>query len=306
MENQPSNFQVQTNSKPEIRSGEIARDEFLLSGLDQLKQALLVMAPLLGLLWPEETKAQSVLTYNEENVLQFLYQMALIQVNFYTPSNSPILSNSLNEYAAFQNILAQETSQMNFLGNTITDLGYKTLGGNLSFNFQASFPNYNTNYEVFLIAAQFIEDTVNRAYLGQIQYLAGNKSLINLISGLNSMHSRHSAFIRQVRSLPIGGGYSQTSINNGQSFPLKPWVTWKDLTAEGNSPSTNYTNLLNEAATAYSGEDNTTQGQVPLTNANPIISPDIASESFDQPLSTSASSNLLDSLLSSTTPITFQ
>ena len=110
------------------------------------------------------------------------------------------------------------------------------------------------------------------------------------------MHARHSAFIRQVRGNSINKVVQDQSI---PPTPLKPWVTEAGTNASGSSIMNSSNLLVSVSTQAYSGEDQSTQAQIylPDLNNNPFITADIATESFDEPLSTLSASSILNSFI---------
>jgi len=282
----------------------LGRDQFLKSAVKQIGKWSLKSLPFIGIFSAEIAEAQTSTGLTTVGSLQFLLSMAYLQDQFYSPSTPyPFYNNSYAEYAAIQQIQIQEKAQISFLQNAIKGLGGTPNSAPASgYNFAAitslkdttgSYPGYSTNYPIFLTVAQLIEDIVNRAYLGQLQNLANNPSLLNQIAGMNSLHARHSAFFRKVRS---GSLYSITQDTLSPATPIKPWVTEAASNAAGN-PFTINTYSISANTQAYSGEDQTNQAQIELKS---IINADLATESFDEPLSYYSASSLLNSFLQPT------
>ncbi len=261
-----------------------------------------------------------------ENVLQFLLQLAFWQDQFYSPNPALGYLSTVGEAVAFAQIQKQEKEQIIFLQTTIQSLGFTPMAANAQYNFQAVntqnqtglFPYYLSDYNTFLNIAQLIEDTVVKAYIGQINNLFGNNQLINQVCGMMTLHARQSAFIRTIRGNISANSniYSvtQQSLSESSPIPLKPWLTQSDIIAAGTPFSVN-TTVNGVSQTLYTlavptlpyngnggsdiGESNTVQANINIINLNnqTSITSDVATESFDEPLSQATTLNIVNSFL---------
>ncbi len=241
------------------------------------------------------------ITRTEESILQFLLQISYWQDFFYSPTTPYPAISGVPESATISTIQIQAKAQINFLINAISSLGFITIAPPLAsfYDFSAktisntigTYPDFSTNYTTFLSVSQLIEDTSARAYLGQIQYLVGNKAIIGQISGFMSIHARKAAFFRKVISL-LGVLQGNTSPGN---LPLKPWITGEGNDASGYPVN----NIIGASPLIYNGESNAIQSQINIVglNNNASITLDVATESFDQPLSSEDTLNIVNSFL---------
>lgn len=295
----------------------MGRNQFLESTFKKLVIGALGSGSFMGLLFDGQVEAQNGTLESPLQALEFLLKMAYLQDQFYSPSKPySFLTSDLTEYPIIQSIQNQEKAQIIFLQNAITSLGGTPSNEPPSgyYNFAAltsltsgisSYPDYASFYPTFLAVAQLIEDTVNRAYLGQIPYLLGNTNLLNQISGLNSVHARHSAFIRQIRgNNPYMGNliYQVTQSSSIPSVPLKPWVSQAGIIAAGNTIPNSSGLQYSVNTSVYTGEDITTQALISILNLNKVaaINENIATESFDEPLSYYSTLSILNSFIAPT------
>jgi len=139
------------------------------------------------------------------------------------------------------------------------------------FDFTAggAFGDVFTNYDTFLALAQAFEDTGVRAYKGQAGILKGNQVVLTAALQIHSVEARHAAHIRQMRRARGGAAANQ-----------KPWITGANDSGIGPAVDA-----------VYAGEDNVDQAGIlipSLNGASGKVSVDTATQSFDEPLGSSA------------------
>lgn len=184
--------------------------------------------------------------------------------------------------AALTTIRDHEVAHVNFLKTTLNTLGatvptytaasFDFSGGNGSN--AGPFAAYASNYGVMLAVSQTFEDTGVRAYKGQAPRLINNNDVLQAALQIHSVEARHASHIRQMRR----------NLNSGSLVPagvtLQPWITGAQTGIETGNSGANAAIQL-----AYNGEGTTTQLGVDIVNVGgQNISPNEASESFDEPL----------------------
>lgn len=127
------------------------------------------------------------------------------------------------------------------------------------------FADVLSNAATFFAVAQAFEETGVRAYKGQAGNLMSSKEVLTAALDIHSVEGRHVSHLRMIR---------RTKFNTD----IKPWITG---TISG---------LPAAAQPSYVGEDTTTQGGVnivtlPNAATNTTITPNAATEAFDEPLS---------------------
>ena len=221
------------------------------------------------------------------NVLNFLLELEYFEYNYYHQANNTGALIAVADQPGFALIEAQEKNQLNFLRSLINNMGgipftpsgytANPVTGNpyspSSYDFTAGnqYAVFN-NYGAFLTMAQTFEDTMVRAYQGQLPDLLGYQSdvLIQVLQ-LSSVDARHASFVRLVRR------------NAGAIDVPKPWIT------NNIPPSSNLQAF-------YLGEDNQTQRGINIYSL-PGVSGDLsetnATEAFDEPLDMATVNSLL-------------
>jgi rubrerythrin len=175
---------------------------------------------------------------------------------------------------AITTIRDHELAHVNFLRTAITGAG-GTPVAEPRFDFSGGkgsnsgpFAGVFSNYPLFLAVAQALEDTGVRAYKGQAANVKSNGDVLTAALNIHSVEARHAAHIRYMRRNLATGGFAGN----------KPWITGKN------------TSGIPGVDAVYAGEDVTTQAGVNLigTFGSVNITPDSATESFDEPLSRDA------------------
>ncbi len=274
------------------------RTYFLRNGMKKIKSLIPKIAPILSILFPFSAKSQNLNARSEVSILQYFLRISYLQNQFYTPALTYSSLIGKPELPAFIQIQAQVKAHINFFQNTIISLGASPISDAIFYDFTLRtalgqpgvYQDLTTNYETFLKVAQIMEDTVSRAYLGQISYLVGLGDQVNVISGIHSLHTRHAAFIRNTRAEL--GIIQDSATPPATSTPLKSWVTLSGITALGIDSVVNQNNT-----SPYNGEDLNQISQINLVDLNKqnLITDIVASESFDQPLTSTDALQILNS-----------
>lgn len=203
------------------------------------------------------------------DVLNFALLLEYLEADFYDRAYRSVPFPDTNARVGFGIITDHEAKHVKFLAKAIESMGRGAIarprfdfsGGSGSGN--GPFKDVFTNYGLFLAVAQTLEDTGVRAYKGQAPNLIGRGDLLTAALNIHSVEARHAAHVREVRWM------------HGQVAGLKPWITGNDTGGIGAL-----------VASSYAGEENTMQAGVQITGINgKPISPNAASESFDEPLS---------------------
>ena len=206
------------------------------------------------------------------DVLNFALTLEYLEAEFYNKGlAAPGLIPGDNRMA-FEIIAKHENAHVAFLIATI-----KALGGmpvpKPTFDFTAGngsntgpFNAVFTNYDLFLAVSQTFEDTGVRAYKGQAGNLISSNEVLRAALQIHSVEARHAAHVREIRSrkpsaLVVG-------------MPM-PWITL------------NNSNIASPAVQpSYNGEEVTIQAGIQIVRINGFeITPEYASEAFDEPLS---------------------
>jgi rubrerythrin len=164
---------------------------------------------------------------------------------------------------AFRTIATHEAQHVTFLKNAIASLN-GTAVSKPTFDFTAggTYDPFN-NYATLLTLAQAFEDTGVRAYKGQAPALQENSAVLTAALRIHSMEARHAAHIRYMR---------RNLTNNTE---LKPWITRAETDFADIQP-------------VYNGEDLAVQANITITGIASQVNLDAATESFDEPLSSTA------------------
>jgi rubrerythrin len=166
---------------------------------------------------------------------------------------------------AFRTIATHEAQHVTFLKNAIASLN-GTAVSKPTFDFTAggTYDPFN-DYATLLKLAQAFEDTGVRAYKGQAPALQENSAVLTAALRIHSMEARHAAHIR----------YMRRNFPNNPNVLLKPWITgtYNDVPA---------------IQSVYTGEDLAVQAGVTITGIASQVTLDAATESFDEPLSSTA------------------
>lgn len=196
------------------------------------------------------------------DVLNYALTLEYLEAEFYTKGAAAAgLIPSGPATGAITTIRDHENAHVQFLKTAITASGGTPVAKpNFDFTAGGNFNDVFTNYDTFLAIAQAFEDTGVRAYKGQAGALISNNDVLTAALNIHSVEARHASHIRQMRK--------------ARGANVKPWITNKD---RGGLPAA--------TQAIYDGEDNATQGGVPITNINGMsISMEDATEAFDEPL----------------------
>lgn len=187
-------------------------------------------------------------------VLNYALTLEYLEAEFYaqaTTTYSGLFTNP-NALAALKKIAAHEAAHVELLKSTITSLS-GTPKTKPTFKFtNSAIGNVFANYATMLGTAQAMEDTGVRAYKGQATKLMENSVVLTAALQIHSIEARHAAHIRYMRG-------------------LKPWITGK-------------ANDIANVDAVYAGEENVVQANVTITGLTDQISENVATESFDEPL----------------------
>lgn len=217
------------------------------------------------------------------DVLNYALTLEYLEAEFYTQAlMAPSLLPSGAINMAIQTISMHETAHVNFLRTAITGAGgtpvdkpvFDFSAGNGSGN--GPFKDVFNDLGLFLAVAQTFEDTGVRAYKGRAAELKGTGDVLTAALQIHSVEARHAAHIRLMRR-NYGSGLGN----------VKPWIT---LNQSG----------INSAAVqpSYDGEQSTMQAGVEIVNINGfVITPEAASESFDEPLTESQVLMIIDGFI---------
>jgi hypothetical protein len=116
------------------------------------------------------------------------------------------------------------------------------------------------NFGEFLALSQTFEDTIVRAYKGQLTGLISNNTVLQAAMQIHTVEARHAAHVRRIRRL------------NGTDPGETPWITGNDTSGIGAS-----------VQASYNGEENISQLGID-TSKLPGATTKTATESFDEPL----------------------
>lgn len=208
-------------------------------------------------------------------VLNFALTLEYLESEFYTRGTGAAgLIPSGNAFNALDLIRQHEAAHVAFLKTAITSAGgtpvakptFDFTAGNGSNN--GPFKDVFNSYAVFLAVAQTFEDTGVRAYKGAAPDLMASHDVLEAALRIHSVEARHAAHLRQMRQ----------NLHVAVTDPLKPWITNRNSGIA--APYAQYVQA------SYNGEENYNQAGINLVNVNNFetISPEVASESFDEPL----------------------
>lgn len=185
------------------------------------------------------------------DVLNFALTLEYLEDEFYRTALGSSGLIARDSRAVFEQISKHETAHVALLKGV---LGSKAVA-KPTFDFTAggAFGDVFRNYQTFLAVSQAFEDTGVRAYKGQAGNLKDNAKILTTALQIHSVEARHAAQVRKLR---------------GDT----PWIV-------GNSRGT----LPAPTQPVYDGEQNTRQGAADVA-ALPGMSPKIASQAFDEPL----------------------
>ena len=234
---------------------------------------------------PQSTVADSLtLAYTLEVLENTFYSRALGLV-----AGTPAAAPTLIPMALRPGIVvlqSHEQQHVDFLATVLKASGIVVPSG-LNFDFTGSqngtqpvlFADVFSNFDMFLLVAQLLEDTGVRAYKGQLNTVQGNATTLEAALRIHSVEARHAAHIRSLR--------------RSRGATVKAWV----------SPSDQNDTVAGKTAAVYAGEENTTQkvsgkAAVPF-NALPIDEGKIGeailakvAEAFDEPITTATASQI--------------
>ena len=254
--------------------------------------ALAAMPSALGTMFK---KAYGQTNSDVQDVLLFAYLLENLEAEFYKRVVSSFALIGVPAGAAqtaLTTIRDHEIAHVNFLKTVLNSLGvnaptytaasFDFTGGNGSGT--GPFAPAFTNYGVMLAVAQAFEDTGVRAYKGQAPRLINNNDVLQAALQIHSVEARHASHIRQMRR----------NLNSGSLIPsgvtLQPWITGAQSGIDtGNAGANAAIQMI------YAGEETATQGGVAITNiGGATISGNEASESFDEPLSKTQVTAIVD------------
>jgi hypothetical protein len=151
----------------------------------------------------------------------------------------------------FTQIGKHETAHVKFLEDTIKAMGAPIGKPAFDFSGKGAYPDWNSNYQEFLIIAQGFEDLAVRAYKGLAGSLTGNKAILTAVLQIHSTEARHAAMVRNLRG---ERGWIPDANGGGAYAPI------------------------------YAGEDNLKQGFITNVASQAGVSATAATEAFDEPL----------------------
>jgi len=220
-------------------------------------------------------KAYGKTTTNYIDLLNYLLQLEYFEYTFYRTANNTVGLIPAADQPGFQVIEQHEKGHIQLLQDTITGMGGTPFVPNHYSDPTTNAPyvpaaydftkggNYEvfSNYAAFLMVAQVFEDTVVRAYQGQVASLVQTDLLTPLLQ-ICATEGRHASFVRLIRR------------NMGAVEIPAPWINNDVAPADEFLPN-------------YQGEANVQQLNVitttlPGVNGNvPLLS---ATAAFDEPL----------------------
>lgn len=204
------------------------------------------------------------------DVLNYALTLEHLEAAFYTQGVAKAGLIPATDASYIGLIKRDEVNHVKFLQGVITSLKgtpvsagtYDFTGGNDKGN--GPFPTVFSSYATFLAVAQVFEDTGVRAYKGQAPALLGNQTVLTAALSIHAVEARHASAIRKLRH------------DLGQDANTKPYIV--SSATLGNDTG------VAAANGNYAGEENVTQGGVNLVTALKVT-PQVASASFDEPLS---------------------
>ena len=211
------------------------------------------------------------------DVLNFALTLEYLESEFYvTGLQSGIIAGE--DVPAFQTISAHEMEHVEFLRSTIISLGgtpvpkpqFDYSAGNTASagnnSMTGPFKDVFINYDLYLAVSQTFEDTGVRAYKGQAANLISSNEILTAALRIHSVEARHASHVREIRSRKPSGFVVGVP---------DPWITL------------NMSNIASDLVQpSYDGEQLTVQAGVNIVGINGFnITPEDASEAFDEPLS---------------------
>jgi hypothetical protein len=193
--------------------------------------------------------------------LRLLLLVAYLQSELYSRALGAAGFVVAADAVVFGTLSTQETNHVTSLGALITArLGPVPPRPTFDFTAKGALPGVAfaaTQYETFRMLAQAFEDLSVRAYKGQVQALAADKTALNAALAIHAVEARHAAEVRRLRG-------------------KKGWIT-------GNSRE----DLPAFLQPVYAGEELTTQGAIDVAAAvGEFGGAEAASQAFDEPLTT--------------------
>lgn len=211
-------------------------------------------------------------------VLNFALTLEYLESEFYQKALSfsigpvmpdPLIPSGLAQSAIIK-ISNHETKHVVFLRDVIRGLGAAP-AESPEFDFSAggAYPTVFDDYDMFLAVAQTLEDTGVRAYKGGAAELVSKPEILQAALRIHATEARHAAQIRMMRR------DAPSALITGD---LMPWIT---------GDSSNIAGANDDIQLAYSKENNTEQVKLQIVNINgqAFVNEEIASEAFDEPLS---------------------
>lgn len=241
------------------------------------KLAVAAVPIALGSLFSNKAYGQSKETI--VNVLNYLLKLEQIVDRLYTDA-LPIEGLAPADFKAqFEQMAAHTKLHIETLSKIIEELGGTVvildpakidLSGGRGTN-AGPFYKALLNTDDFLILMQVLTDAGTRIYKGQITEVLSDKVTVRALMTIHSVKARQAAFVRYMRHYWMGAD-------------IKPWITGT------NSDTTN-----TAAQRAYAGEGNETHNGINIVGINGFqITSEMATQAFDEPLSTIDGNNIVD------------
>lgn len=202
-----------------------------------------------------------------EYIVHAYYQTGDAAANLVPPAMKPIIEKIMKDKEGHIDALKIVIVGLGGTPNNQPGIDFSGGSGN------QSGPYYNAFNEIgnFLATVQMLDDSLIRAYKGQMIALKIDAQSVDTAMAIHSVTARHAAMIRTLR--------------RGLGLPdVSPWVT----------ASLNDTNN-NASQKAYAGENVTSQRGIELTQINGYdISAFRASEAFDESLNELEAGSIFD------------
>ncbi|MCY7350418.1 MAG: ferritin-like domain-containing protein [Cytophagaceae bacterium] len=213
------------------------------------------------------------------SVLNFALLLEYLEAEFYRLALANVPFPNATAKQTFVIIEDHEQKHVKFLRAAISGAGGTPINSP-KFDFSGAMGAGNgpfraafSNYPLFLAVSQTLEDTGVRAYKGQAPNLIGTGDVLEAALNIHSVEARHASKVRLMRRMMAS------------SLRIKPWIVGMDSGIEGGAGGLVVAN--------YAGEITTNQGGVEIFKIHPNVTFDIATESFDEPLSRGDVENLV-------------
>ena len=223
--------------------------------------AALAAVPFISLFTTNKANAKSMMfsPQTETAALSLALTLEYLEDEFYATALGTIGLIPTADKAIIQQISKHEAAHVAFLQTALAGAAPEKP----EFNFNVGGLDPFNNYDEFLILAQAFEDTGVRAYKGQAGNLQSNGDLLTAALQIHSVEARHASQIRRLRD-------------------QKGWITGNNI---GTLPDIALIHRI------YDGEQNITQGGVPVTgimpsSGSPAFGSGAYSEAFDETIDT--------------------